>query len=67
MTCVVAIADGLSVYMGGDAASADESGSFVSSRKEPKIFIRDDYILGFAGSFRFGKVVEHLFIPPKLF
>jgi hypothetical protein len=65
MTCVVAIADGLSVYMGGDAASADESGSFVSSRKEPKIFIRDDYILGFAGSFRFGKVVEHLFIPPK--
>lgn len=65
MTCIVAIGDGSSVYMGGDSASADDSGNFVSSRKEPKIFIKGDYIIGYAGSFRFGKVVQHLFMPPK--
>lgn len=65
MTCIVAISDGKSVYMGGDAASADENGSFVSTRKEPKIFLKNDYLIGYAGSFRFGKVVQHSFIPPK--
>lgn len=65
MTCIAAIAYNGMVYMGGDSAAADENNHFISTRKEPKVFIKDDYIIGYAGSFRFGKVVQHNFIPPK--
>ena len=66
MTCIVAISHNDRVYMGGDAASVDEDSSLISSRKEPKIFIKNGYLLGYAGSFRFGKVLQHTFNPPKL-
>jgi ATP-dependent protease HslVU (ClpYQ) peptidase subunit len=66
MTCIVGIADGKKVYMGGDSASVDEDNSLVSSRKEPKIFINGGYLIGYAGSFRFGKILQHSFIPPKI-
>lgn len=59
MTCIVAISDGKKVYMGGDSAAVEVETSLVSSRVEPKVFIRGDYIIGYSGSFRFGKVVEY--------
>jgi ATP-dependent protease HslVU (ClpYQ) peptidase subunit len=64
MTCISAIAHNGKIYMGGDSAASDE-GNIVSTRKEPKVFIKNNYLIGYAGSFRFGKVVEHVFIPPK--
>jgi len=64
MTCIAAIAHGGKVYMGGDSAAADDNLHIVSSRKESKVFIKDKFIIGFAGSFRFGKVVQHSFEPP---
>ncbi len=66
MTCIVGVAHNGKVYMGGDSSASDEHNSFVSTRKEPKVFIKGDYLIGYAGSFRFGKVLEHTFIPPKL-
>ena len=54
--------------MGGDAAAVEEDTNSVTIRKEPKIFIRGDYIVGYAGSFRMGKVMEHVFsypVPPE--
>jgi ATP-dependent protease HslVU (ClpYQ) peptidase subunit len=66
MTCIVGIAHNGIVYMGGDAAAADEDSSLVSSRKEPKVFIKNGYLIGYSGSFRFGKVLQHTFNPPKL-
>ncbi len=66
MTCVVALSYNDKVFMGGDSAAADEDTSLVSSRKEPKVFIKSGYIMGYAGSFRFGKVLQHTFNPPKL-
>lgn len=65
MTCIVGVANNGRVYMGGDSAACDENGSFVSTRKEPKVFIKAGYLFGYAGSFRFGKVLEHNFVPPK--
>lgn len=65
MTCIAAIAQNGKVYMGGDSAAADENSHLVSTRKEPKVFIKNNYIIGYAGSFRFGKLVEHTFVPPK--
>ena len=64
MTCVVAIAHNGKVYMGGDSAAVDEGNNLIGTRKEPKVFVRDDYIIGYAGSFRFGKIVEHCPLPP---
>lgn len=61
MTCIVAITDGTKVYMGGDSAAAEVESQFVSARVEPKVFIRGEFIIGYAGSFRFGKLVEHIF------
>lgn len=65
MTCIVAITDGSKIYMGGDSAAAEMEGNFVTSRIEPKVFVKDNYIIGYAGSFRLGKLVEHLFELPK--
>jgi ATP-dependent protease HslVU (ClpYQ) peptidase subunit len=59
MTCIVALTDGKKVYMGGDSAAVEVDSNFVSSRIEPKVFVTGDYIIGYSGSFRFGKVVEY--------
>lgn len=66
MTCIVAISHNNKVYMGGDSAAVDEDSSIVSSRKEPKVFLKNGYLLGYSGSFRFGKVIQHSFNPPKI-
>ena len=65
MTCIVAISDGRSVYMGGDSAAVEVETNLVTSRIEPKVFIQGDYIIGYSGSFRFGKVVEYSCQLPK--
>lgn len=65
MTCIVAVSYQGKVVMGGDSAAADEHNNFISLRKEPKVFTKGPYIFGYAGSFRFGKVVEHTFVPPR--
>lgn len=65
MTCIVALSYKDKVYMGGDSSAVEENGGMISTRKEPKVFIKNGYLLGYSGSFRFGKVVEHLFVPPK--
>lgn len=64
MTCIVGIAHNGIVYMGGDAAAVEEDTNSVTTRKEPKVFIRGEYIVGYAGSFRMGKVLEHSFSYP---
>jgi len=65
MTCIAAISHNGKVYMGGDSAAVDENFNVISSRKESKVFIKSNFIIGFAGSFRFGKVVQYSFTPPK--
>ena len=45
MTCIAAVVYSGKVYMGGDSAAADEDNRFVSVRKEPKVFIKNEYII----------------------
>lgn len=66
MTCIVAIAHEGKVYMGGDSAAVEEETNSISIRKEPKVFIRGEYIIGYAGSFRMGKMLEHTFKYPEI-
>lgn len=66
MTCIVAVSQGGKIVMGGDsAATSMETGETVLL-KIPKVFIREDYIIGYAGSIRFGKFIQYTFEIPRV-
>lgn len=63
MTCIVAIKKDYTVYMGGDSAAS--SGADISIRQSPKIFSNGRFLFGYAGSFRFGQILQYAFKPPR--
>lgn len=65
MTCVVAVVKDDKIYMGADSGGSDEESGIILNFKAPKVFVRDKYIMGYAGSYRFGKLLQHVFeLPP---
>ncbi len=64
MTCIVGLADGGSVYIGGDSAGVDKSMG-LSVRADRKVFRNGDFVMGFTTSFRMGQLLAHSFKPPK--
>lgn len=67
MTCIVGyIDDDKNIYMGSDSASVVAYSFDMSIRKDEKIFIKNDIIFGFSGSFRLGQLLRYsLMIPEK--
>jgi ATP-dependent protease HslVU (ClpYQ) peptidase subunit len=67
MTCVVAIVDGSTVWMGADSLGV--SGHETVMRRDEKVFALgsgpDSMIVGFAGSFRMGQALRYGFVPPE--
>lgn len=63
MTCIVGIAEGGKVYIGGD--SAGTAGMDLHKRKDKKVFRNGDFIMGFTSSFRMGQLLEHALTVPK--
>lgn len=67
MTCIVAVRDRGTVYIGGDSAGV--GGWDLTVRKDPKVFTlstdHDEYALGFTSSFRMGQLLAHSFTPPR--
>lgn len=62
MTCIVGIADGRNVWMGGDAAGS--SGHHIDVRAHPKVFRlhrhgQDDILVGYTSSFRMGQALQY--------
>ena len=57
MTCIVGIAQGGKVYMGGDSASA--AGWEVKRTTLSKVFRINGFIIGYTSSFRMGQLLEH--------
>lgn len=57
MTCIVGLVDKKTktVYIGGDSAGV--GGLDIRSRKDPKVFIREPFIIGFTTSFRMGQLL----------
>jgi 20S proteasome alpha/beta subunit len=49
--------------MGGDRAISDSNG-YITRSAHPKVFRRYQYLFGYAGSVKFGKLIEHGFEPP---
>jgi len=62
MTCIAAIADGETVWMGGDSASVH--GDNIQICFAPKVVRREQFLIGCAGDTRFTQVVRYAFDPP---
>jgi ATP-dependent protease HslVU (ClpYQ) peptidase subunit len=56
VTCIVGLEDGDRVWMGADSLSAD--GYTKTIRRDPKIFTRGPYLIGFSGSYRVGQLLR---------
>ena len=65
MTCIVAIAQNGTVYMGSDHAASDDKTGWILSRKEPKCFKVGQYGIAFTDSFRMGQILQYSWNPPK--
>jgi hypothetical protein len=65
MTCIVAIAQNGTVYMGSDHAASDDKTGWILSRKEPKCFKLGQYAIAFTDSFRMGQILQYSWTPPK--
>jgi hypothetical protein len=65
MTCIVAIAQNGTVYMGSDHAASDDKTGWIISRKEPKCFKVGQYAIAFTDSFRMGQILQYSWSPPK--
>lgn len=61
MTCIVGISDGTNVYIGGDRGASD--GSSIISLATPKVYIRDEWIFGYAGSMGIGQIMQCIDMP----
>jgi len=64
VTCVLAIAQGGRVIMGGDSALTDDDMN-QSSMAETKVFHKGEFLIGGSGSARGGQLMRFRFAPPK--
>jgi ATP-dependent protease HslVU (ClpYQ) peptidase subunit len=64
MTCIVGLQTKSGVWIGGD--SAGTNGRMDQSiRKDKKVFVRGEFIMGFCGSFRMGDLLKHSLVLPE--
>jgi ATP-dependent protease HslVU (ClpYQ) peptidase subunit len=64
VTCIVGLAHGDKVYIGGDSAGVDQSFS-VAVRADRKVFRNGEMLFGIAGSFRMGNLLQHRLVVPQ--
>jgi ATP-dependent protease HslVU (ClpYQ) peptidase subunit len=64
MTCIVALAVGNKVYLGGDSAASDEKTGLIINRTDPKVFKVGQYGIAFCDSFRMGQILQYNWTPP---
>src|SRR4051794_21483555 len=62
MTCIVGLARGGKVFIGGDSAGV--AGWELSVRRDRKVFRNGEFLIGYTTSFRMGQILEHGFKPP---
>ena len=64
MTCIVGLAHQGKVWMGGDSAGV--AGLDLAVRKDPKVFRRGPFLIGYTSSFRMGQLLRFKFNPPEI-
>ena len=62
MTAIAGLVDKDTVWIGGDSAGV--AGLSLGVRRDPKVFVLDDFVLGYTSSFRMGQVLRYYFTPP---
>jgi ATP-dependent protease HslVU (ClpYQ) peptidase subunit len=62
MTCIVGAIDNGTIYMGADSAGV--GGYALDIRRDSKIFINGEFLIGFTSSFRMGQLLRFKFTPP---
>lgn len=64
MTCIIGVEHKKKVYIGGDSAGTNEH-MLQRIRDDKKVFVKDNFIFGYAGSFRMGQLIQHALKIPK--
>ena len=64
MTCIVALAVGNKVVLGGDSAASDEKSGLILQTTDPKVFKVGQFGIGFVDSFRMGQILQYNWTPP---
>jgi 20S proteasome alpha/beta subunit len=62
MTCIVAVKQDNIIYMAGDRAASNEA--IIGTLSTPKVFKKDEFLIGYAGSMA-GKRLAYHFDPPS--
>ena len=52
--------------MAADSLGGDVSTYHVEIRKDPKVFTKGEFIIGYTSSFRMGDLLQYRFVPPPL-
>jgi ATP-dependent protease HslVU (ClpYQ) peptidase subunit len=63
MTCIVGLVRDGRVYLGGDSAS--NSNDCITIVKNPKVFRKGEFVMGYTSSWRMGQLIQYHFIPPE--
>lgn len=63
MTCIVGLVEKGKVYLGGDSCGTSRTNYTI--RKNSKVFKNGQMLIGYAGSFRMGQILQYNFKPPK--
>jgi hypothetical protein len=66
MTCIVGFSHKGISYLGGDAAGSESNGGNITSRAYPKVFHKNDFVMGYTTSFRLGDILEVVCPPPEV-
>lgn len=64
MTCIIGIVNDEKIYMGAD--SLGSAGCHCVTRKDVKVFKKNDFIFGYTSSYRMGQLIRFNFTPPKI-
>lgn len=62
MTCIVGITNGAEIILGGDRGASDDSS--IISMAQPKVYTRDEWIYGYAGTIGIGQLMNYITLPP---
>jgi hypothetical protein len=63
MTCIAGLVYENKVWIGADSAGV--AGLSITPRKDPKVFLNGDFLIGFTSSFRMGALLRYRFTPPR--
>lgn len=66
MTCISAIVKDGVVHMGGDSGGIDTDGGAIAVFNDKKVFVKKGYLIGYSGSYTYGKMLQHVFDLPDI-